>query len=445
MECRRVNGPKVLIVLRLAAFFGALVALPAFAGNISYTYDELGRLKSASYGNGVYTNYGLDAAGNRTVVTSGTDTVAPSVPTSPVATANSSNQVTVTWLASTDSGGSGLVGYQIFRGGTQIGSSTGLTFIDASTLGTTTYAYTVKAYDAAGNVSAASTVANVTTPDTIAPSVPAGLAVTTATSTAVSLSWGASTDTGGSGLAGYHIYRNGVQIGTTSGLTYTDSSVTGWVTYAYTVSAYDNAGNVSVPSGALSIKVPDTIPPSVPSGVVATAANANEVDITWPAATDTGSGIAGYRVYRSGTLISTTPAGPGYVDYAVAGGTALSYTIAAIDNAGNVSAQSTAASVTTPPGVPPAPIISISAATIVYPGTYSVSWSAIAGTSSYKLYQSINLGTFSLNYSGTALMQTFSNKLANEYDYYVQSCNASGCSVASQTVTVTVCPSSGCP
>lgn len=427
-----------------AAFLVMLCCGSARAGSVNYTYDELGRMKSASYGAGVYTNYGLDATGNRTVVTSGTDTTAPAVPSGVTAVASSSTKVTIAWTASADSGGSGLTGYQIFRGGILVGTSTSPSFADTTTLGTTAYSYTVKAVDAAGSVSAASTAAAVTTPDTLAPSVPTALSLTTATSTAVTLAWGASTDTGGSGLAGYRLYRNGVQIGTTAALTLTDSTVTGWATYAYTVAAYDNAGNVSVQSGILSVKVPDTIAPTIPTGLTPTAANANEVDLTWAASTDTGSGVAGYKVYRGGTLLASVTGGPGYIDYALAGGATVTYTVSAQDNAGNSSAQSTSASVTTPAGVPPAPIETISPLPIAYGGNFTVSWTGYPGVTTYQLYQAA-AGSFTLNYSGSALYKAFSGKPTGDYSYYVLACNASGCSAQSETLTVTSCPTSGCP
>ena len=83
------------------------------------------------------------------------------------------------------------------------------------------------------------------TPDTIAPSVPTGLSGTAVSSTQIGLTWNASTDTGGSGLAGYKVYRNGTQVGTTTVESYSDTGLTPSTTYAYTVSAYDNAGNES--------------------------------------------------------------------------------------------------------------------------------------------------------------------------------------------------------
>ncbi|MEY9910249.1 chitodextrinase [Catenulispora sp. MAP12-49] len=85
--------------------------------------------------------------------------------------------------------------------------------------------------------------------DTTPPSVPANLAVTGTTSSAASLSWSPSTDN--VGVAGYRVYRNGVQVGTTAGTTFTDTGLSASTQYTYTVAAYDAAGNVSAPSSGV--------------------------------------------------------------------------------------------------------------------------------------------------------------------------------------------------
>jgi len=48
------------------------------------------------------------------------------------------------------------------------------------------------------------------------PSIPTGLSGNPVSSTQIDLTWSASTDTGGSGLAGYRVYRNGIEVGTTA-------------------------------------------------------------------------------------------------------------------------------------------------------------------------------------------------------------------------------------
>ena len=108
------------------------------------------------------------------------DTSPPSVPTNLVATAVSPSQVDVSWSASTDN--VGVTGYRVERcqgaGCTtfaQVGTPTGTSFSDTGLSASTSYSYRVVAVDAAGNASAYSTVASVTTPavsDTSPPSVP---------------------------------------------------------------------------------------------------------------------------------------------------------------------------------------------------------------------------------------------------------------------------------
>ena len=74
------------------------------------------------------------------------------------------------------------------------------------------------------------------------------------------------------------------------------------------------------------------------------------LDLAWTASTDN-TGVQGYRIYRGGVLIATTGS-TSYVDTGLSAATAYSYTVAAIDGAGNASAQSSAANGTTTAGGP---------------------------------------------------------------------------------------------
>ena len=91
------------------------------------------------------------------------DTTPPSISTNLSATSNSSSAISLTWSASTDN--VGVQGYRIFRNGEQIGfvGSTTLSYGDIGLAASTTYAYSVNAYDAAGNQSAQSSSSNATT------------------------------------------------------------------------------------------------------------------------------------------------------------------------------------------------------------------------------------------------------------------------------------------
>jgi chitodextrinase len=418
----------------------------ALAAAATYTYDNLGRLKSIAYDDGTTVVYSLDAAGNRTVVTTATDTALPSVPTGLAGTAVSPTQINLTWNASTDTGGSGLAGYRIFRGGTQIASVGSASYSDTSVLGGTTYTYTVASFDYAGNASAQSSSINKTTPDGTAPTVPGGLTATATSSTNVNLTWSASTDSGGSGLAGYKIYRGGTQILTSTTTTKSDTTVVGSTAYSYTVAAYDNAGNTSAQSSAVGVTTPDTIAPTVPTGLSATAPIGTLVNLSWTASTDTGgSGLAGYRVYRGGTQIGITGSTT-YADSTVGPSTAYAYKVAAYDNATNASAQSSAANVTTPAGVPAVPTLSASTTSTTTNTFFTISWTASAGATSYQLYETnvdvTNIPT--VVYTGALLSQQRS-KGQGTWQYTVRACNGTGCSVDSNMVQVLVCPVGGCP
>ena len=91
--------------------------------------------------------------------------------------------------------------------------------------------------------------------DTAAPSTPT-LTATAASSTSIGLSWTASTDTGGSGLAGYRLYRDGATTAlatvNTPATTYSDTNLTASTAYSYVVRAFDGAGNESAASAAAS-------------------------------------------------------------------------------------------------------------------------------------------------------------------------------------------------
>ena len=89
-----------------------------------------------------------------------TDTTAPSVPAKPTVTENTDTTVKLTWSSATDN--VGVTGYDVYRDGALLTTVAGRSYSDSGLTPGSTYSYTVRARDAAGNVSAASPAASFT-------------------------------------------------------------------------------------------------------------------------------------------------------------------------------------------------------------------------------------------------------------------------------------------
>jgi chitodextrinase len=193
----------------------------------------------------------------------------------------STSQINLSWNASTDN--VGVTGYNVYRAGSLVATLGAVTtFQNTGLSSSTTYSYTVRAVDAAGNISSPSSSASATTqtpPDTTAPSIPGGLSTTPVSSTQINLSWSASTDN--VGVTGYNVYRGGLQIATLGAVTsYQNTGLTGSTTYSYTVRARDAAGNISGQSTASS---------------ATTLAPVTTATLTWGVSPS--QGVVGYRIY----------------------------------------------------------------------------------------------------------------------------------------------------
>src|SRR3989441_5567402 len=96
-------------------------------------------------------------------------------------------------------------------------------------------------------------------------------------------------------------------------------------------------------------------PPSVPSGLTASAVSCSQINLSWNASTDTGgSGLKGYNVYvwRNSTwtfLKQVLAPATSTSNTGLSASTLYYYTVAAVDGAGNTSALSAQASRATPP------------------------------------------------------------------------------------------------
>ena len=152
----RIEGTTVLTAFDIFAACGRLTACDrTFTANVTD-----GQLNVQFNMNGG-ANYAAIAAIAVTGGQSGGDTTPPSAPGNLRSTGTTSNSVSLAWNAATDN--VGVTGYQVYRNGNLVTTVTGTTYTDTGLSPSTTYTYTVRARDAAGNVSGNSNQISVTT------------------------------------------------------------------------------------------------------------------------------------------------------------------------------------------------------------------------------------------------------------------------------------------
>ena len=261
-----------------------------------------------------------------------TDTTAPAAPSGLTALVNSFSQITLSWNATTDSGGSGLAGYLIYRGGMLVGTTTGTSYTNNKLTAGTQYCYTIVAYDNAGNNSSpGAPVCVITSGDAMAPATSSGVTVLVNSSSRITLSWNPTIDFGGSGLAGYLVYRGKVLVGTTTGTSYTDSGLTASTQYCYKIVGYDNAGNNSSASAQVCATTfgPPVVTPAAPSNLAVVAVTSTSVTLNWQ---DNSNNETGFQIERAATATGpwsvvglTGVNAVSYADTAVAPTTAYYY------------------------------------------------------------------------------------------------------------------------
>ena len=282
---------------------------------------------------------------NFTITAGSTDTVAPTAPTL-TATGTTQTTTNLSWSGATDN--VAVTGYDVYKDGVLLGSTTTATTYAVSGLtASTTYVFTVKAKDAAGNISAASNALTVTTlapaPDTTAPTAPT-LSASSTTLTSTVLSWSGATDN--VAVTSYDIYKDGVLLVSVASSPYTVSGLTSSTTYIFYVQAKDGAGNISAASNTASVTTltPDTTAPTAPT-LTASGTTSSSTNLSWSGATDNVA-VTGYDVYKDGTLLGFT-ASTTYTVSGLTASTTYAFTVKAKDAAGNVSAASNSVSVTT--------------------------------------------------------------------------------------------------
>ena len=185
--------------------------------------------------------------------------------------------------------------------------------------------------------------------DTQAPSAPSSLRPVNGGSTSITIAWNSSTDN--VAVTGYTVYRDGAAMTNVSGTSWSDGSVVAGRLYNYSVVAFDAAGNRSVASNVLSVAwtetegSTDTQAPSVPSSLTVTGVTSTSISLSWTPSTDD-TGVTGYQIYQDGVHVATT-AGNAWSAVSLESSRTYTYSVQAVDAAGNASSQSAPVNATT--------------------------------------------------------------------------------------------------
>lgn len=384
------------------------------------------------------------------------DTQAPTAPTSLLAASVTQSSATLSWRASTDN--VGVAGYTLSwsaAGGssgsmTTIGTTATVTALSSSTV----YSFSLTAYDAAGNRSAAAALSARTADqagDTLAPSAPSGLALSSASTNALGVSWSPSVDN--VGVAGYEVLVAGSVAASVSGTAGVLSSLNPGTTYAVSVRAFDAAGNRSAASAIVSMKTlpagetgPATGVPGTPS-LQQTSWNGEadfglKVDMWWGNNATLLEILENGAVVRSVAMVDRSPsAQSALVTMSGKANGTYRYVARLTNRFGSASSQPVTYTVTKGSGngdaedtTPPSGVTGLSVSAVTASGA-ALSWNAATDNASVAGYE--------VTWSGGSLFATgtsceLSNlSAATAYNVTVRARDASGNLGSSAVVTFT--------
>ena len=272
-----------------------------------------------------------------------------------------------------------------------------------------------------------------------APAIPAAPRVTIGNSSASGkpqLTWAAV-----DGAAKYEIYRSTQQstgyslLGTTTSTSYVNTSAAAGITYYYKVCAVNSAGT-SAYSNIVSGRAKAAIP-AAPRVTIGNSSASGKPQLTWAAV----DGAAKYEIYRSTqqstgfTLLGTTTS-TNYVNTGAAVGKTYYYKVRALNVDGAAGAYSSTVSGAAKAVAPAAPTVTM---TYSDGGKPKLTWSAVSGATSYRVYRSESRGT---GYSllGTTTSTSYVNTgaaVGKTYYYRVKAVNSAGTSAYSNIVSGT--------
>ena len=387
------------IAYRLESVY--LSANSTYANARTYGIQAATDLYGAGSAEVIATTNAFYAVGVGAAYSGSTDTTAPTAPTSLSAVGTTSTTTNLSWTAATDN--VAVTGYNVYNGTTLVTTVTGLTYTVTGLTASTAYTFTVKAKDAAGNLSLDSNVASITTgAATTTYCVSKGNSVTDEYISKVQLGTINNTSTGGTGYSDFASISTNLTKGSASTISITptwtgtayaegyavwidlnddkDFADAGELVWSKAASTTTPAtGSFTVPTSAtasttrmrVSMKyngIPtsceaisygevedytvtlvtgtaDTQAPTAPTSLAASGTTATTTNLSWTAATDN-VGVTGYDVYQ-GTVLKSTVTGTTYAVTGLTASTAYSFSVKAKDAAGNVSADSNTVNITT--------------------------------------------------------------------------------------------------
>lgn len=415
------RGPIALVAAVLCSFPNSALS----TGTMTYSYDAQGRLTQVEYANGVTVTYVLDAAGNRTSVTT-----SPAAPGTPTISSITTSTATAAWTAAT--GGAAPTGYEYTLDGGASWHSVGTALtvsLSSLTIGTR-YTIAVRAFDAQGGRGGQSS----TTFNT-APPAPGTVTIINVAQTTATASWGAATDS--AGVSGYEYTLDGGTSWTSVGntLTVNLTGLTAATQYTFSVRTNDAAGTRGGSSSA-TFTTPNNPPPSPPGTPAISNLTGTSATATWSAATDN-VGVTGYE-YSLNEGSSWTNVG-NTLTFNLTGltsATQYTFSVRAYDPAG-IRGDVSSATFNTPDTVSPSPP-GVPAISNITGTSATATWSAATDNVGVTGYEySINGGSSWVNVGNTLTASITGLTSAVGYTVSVRAYDAAGNRGGSSSATFT--------
>lgn len=290
---------------KIAVLFMVCILLQSFvyAGfAVAYKYDDLGRLIQVTYDDGQIVTYNYDSAGNITevkVLKQSNNTMSIYFKEE-LTTLEEQQTVKLTPYLKNEKGEEKAI--------TQIGSWSSenqeVASVDAQgNVKAIKEGHTAITFYYDGCIASNKVVVNPYV-DRIKPSAPTGIKLSQASAHFLKFQWLQSKDN--IGISHYLVLREGVKIGETEELKWTDENLEPNKLYKYTLVAVDPSMNESPVSTTLNVKtLPDKLPPNLPEALKLTEVIETKAMLNWNTSTDD-TAMGGYEVYLNSKLVGKT-------------------------------------------------------------------------------------------------------------------------------------------